>query len=58
MTITAGTKVGRYEICSKIGEGGMGEVYRGRDENRYVAMKVRVKRRIVQTEKRPERGHD
>jgi hypothetical protein len=25
MTIAAGTKLGRYEIRSKIGEGGMGE---------------------------------
>jgi len=27
MTISAGTKLGRYEIHSKIREGGMGEVY-------------------------------
>jgi serine/threonine protein kinase len=27
MPIAAGTKLGRYEIRSKIGEGGMGEVY-------------------------------
>lgn len=42
MTLTAGTKLGRYEIRSKIGEGGMGEVYLARDPKigRDVAIKV------------------
>jgi serine/threonine protein kinase len=32
MSLAAGTKLGRYEIRSKIGEGGMGEVYLGETE--------------------------
>src|SRR3989440_9167658 len=42
MTIAAGTKLGRYEIRSKIGAGGMGEVYLARDSklDRKVAIKI------------------
>jgi eukaryotic-like serine/threonine-protein kinase len=42
MTLAAGTKLGPYEIVAPIGAGGMGEVYRARDERlkREVAIKV------------------
>ncbi len=42
MTLAAGTKLGPYEIVAPIGAGGMGEVYRARDERlkRDVAVKV------------------
>src|SRR2546426_247169 len=42
MTIATGTKLGRYEIRSKIGAGGMGEVYVAQDTklDRKVALKI------------------
>ena len=42
MALTAGTRLGAFEIVAPLGAGGMGEVYRARDTklNREVAIKV------------------
>ncbi len=42
MSLVTGTKLGRYEIRTQLGAGGMGEVYLGQDTklDRKVALKI------------------
>ncbi len=42
MSLDVGSRLGPYSVTAKIGEGGMGEVYRARDTklDRDVALKV------------------
>src|SRR5687767_6277381 len=42
MTVSAGTRLGPYEVLAPLGAGGMGEVYRAKDSRlgRHVAIKV------------------
>jgi serine/threonine protein kinase/Tfp pilus assembly protein PilF len=50
--LSAGSRIGPYEVLSLLGEGGMGEVYRGRDPRlgREIAIKVLAKDSSQDTE--------
>jgi len=54
MALTAGTRLGAYQILGPLGAGGMGEVYRARDPrlNREVAIKVLPADRVGDDDRR------
>ena len=42
MALAPGTRIGPYDVVAKIGEGGMGEVYRATDTNLKRAVSIKV----------------
>ncbi|MFY9549536.1 MAG: protein kinase [Thermoanaerobaculia bacterium] len=53
MTISAGTRLGPYEILAPLGAGGMGEVYRAKDPK--LGREIAVKVLLAETSTDPER---
>jgi len=57
MTLSAGSRLGPYEVIAPLGAGGMGEVYRAKDPRlgREVAIKVLTERLVSDREHRARR---
>src|SRR5215470_11477628 len=55
MAISAGDKLGPYEILSPLGKGGMGEVYRARDSRLHRDVAVKILPQAFQTQAARER---
>src|SRR5215831_18689324 len=55
MALSAGDKLGPYEILSPLGKGGMGEVYRARDTRLHRDVAVKVLPQAFQTQAARER---
>jgi hypothetical protein len=50
--LAAGTRLGRYEIVTLLGAGGMGEVYRARDHELQRQVAIKIRRALNSAERR------
>ena len=55
MPLSAGERLGPYEILAPAGKGGMGEVYRARDPRLHREVAIKVLPQAFQTESARER---